>query len=84
MTQIYRKAQQWQELGMVLTRRADAAKTPAQARDMRAEAAEILEQYLNDTQNARGLYEQILADDPGHAKASDAIARIFERTLWTS
>src|SRR5690349_2344799 len=24
MTQIYRKAQQWQELGMVLTRRADA------------------------------------------------------------
>lgn len=80
MTQIYRKAQQWQELGMVLTRRADAAKTPAQARDMRAEAAEILEQYLNDNQSARSLYEQILADDPGHAKASDAIARIFERT----
>jgi tetratricopeptide (TPR) repeat protein/tRNA A-37 threonylcarbamoyl transferase component Bud32 len=80
MTQIYRKAQQWQELGMVLTRRADAAKTPAQARDMRAEAAEILEQYLNDTQSARALYEQILADDPGHAKASDAIGRIYERT----
>jgi tetratricopeptide (TPR) repeat protein/tRNA A-37 threonylcarbamoyl transferase component Bud32 len=80
MTQIYRKAQQWQELGMVLTRRADAAKTPAQARDMRAEAAEILEQYLNDNQSARALYEQILADDPGHGKASDAIARIYERT----
>jgi len=80
MTQIYRKAQQWQELGMVLTRRADAAKTPAQARDLRAEAAEILEQYLNDTSSARGLYEQILADDPGHAKASDAIGRIYERT----
>jgi tetratricopeptide (TPR) repeat protein/tRNA A-37 threonylcarbamoyl transferase component Bud32 len=80
MTQIYRKAQQWQELGMVLTRRADAAKTPAQARDLRAEAAEILEQYLNDTQNARALYEQILSDDPGHAKASDAVARIYERT----
>lgn len=80
LTQIYRKAQQWQELGMVLTRRADAAKTPAQARDLRAEAAEILEQYLNDTQNARALYEQILADDPGHAQASDAVARIYERT----
>ncbi len=79
MTQIYRKAQQWQELGMVLTRRADAAKTPAQARDLRAEAAEILEQYLNDTQNARALYEQILAADPGHTRASDAIAKIYER-----
>jgi tetratricopeptide (TPR) repeat protein len=79
MTQIYRKAQQWQELGMVLTRRADAAKTPAQARDFRAEAAEILEQFLNDTQSARALYEQVLADDPGHAKASDAIAKIYER-----
>jgi tetratricopeptide (TPR) repeat protein len=80
MTEIYRKAQQWQELGMVLTRRADAAKTPAQARDLRAEAAEILERYLNDTQNARVLYEQILADDPGHSRASDAIARIYETT----
>jgi tetratricopeptide (TPR) repeat protein len=80
MTQVYRKAQQWQELGMVLTRRADAAKTPAQARDLRAEAAEILEQYLSDTQNARVLYEQILADDPGHTKASNAIARIYEAT----
>jgi tetratricopeptide (TPR) repeat protein/tRNA A-37 threonylcarbamoyl transferase component Bud32 len=80
MAQIYRKAQQWQELGMVLSRRADAAQTPAQARDLRAEAAEILEQYLNDTQAARLLYEQILADDPGHSKASDAVARIYERT----
>ncbi|HXK17431.1 MAG TPA: serine/threonine-protein kinase, partial [Polyangiaceae bacterium] len=79
MTQIYRKAQQWQELGMVLSRRADAAKTPAQARDLRAEAAEILEQYLNDAQSARRLYEQILVDDPGHTRASDAIGRIYER-----
>ena len=68
MTQIYRKAQQWQELGVVLTRRADAAKTPAQARDMRTEAGEILEKYLNDTPNARSLYEQVLADDPGHSE----------------
>jgi tetratricopeptide (TPR) repeat protein/tRNA A-37 threonylcarbamoyl transferase component Bud32 len=80
LTQIYRKAQQWQELGLVLTRHADAAKTPAQARDLRAEAAEILEQHLNDTQSARSLYEQILAEDPGHTRASDAVARIYERT----
>lgn len=79
MAQIYAKAQQWQELGMVLTRRAAAAQTPAQGRDLRAEAASILEQYLNDTQSARALYEQILSEDPGHAAASDALARMFER-----
>ncbi len=84
MTQIYRKAQQWVELGMVLTRRADAA-APAQARDLRAEAAEILEIQLNDVGRARDLYEQILAEDPGHAKASEALARIYERTEdWSS
>ena len=80
MTEIYRKAQQWSELGMVLTRRADAAATPAQARELRAEAAEILELRLNDTDSARALYEQLLSEDPGQAKASDALARIYERT----
>jgi len=80
MTDIYRKAQQWSELGMVLTRRADAAATPAQSRELRAEAAEILELRLNDTDSARALYEQLLSEDPGQAKASDALARIYERT----
>ncbi|MEI9949525.1 MAG: protein kinase [Pseudomonadota bacterium] len=80
MTEIYRRAQQWSELGMVLTRRADAAASPAQARALRAEAAEILELRLNDTDSARALYEQLLSEDPGQAKASDALARIYERT----
>ncbi|HEY2409310.1 MAG TPA: tetratricopeptide repeat protein, partial [Polyangiaceae bacterium] len=80
MTQIYRKAQQWSELGMALTRRADAAISPAQARDLRAEAAEILDLHLNDSASARSLYEQILTDDPGHVKASDALAKLYERT----
>ena len=80
MTEIYRKAQQWSELGMVLTRRADAAATPAQARELRAEAAEILELRLSDTDGARALYEQLLSEDPGQGKASDALARIYERT----
>jgi len=80
MTEIYRKAQQWSELGMVLTRRADAAHTPAESRSLRAEAAEILELHLNDTKSARALYEQIIGEDPGQAKASDALGRIYERT----
>ena len=80
MTEIYRKAQQWSELGTVLTRRADAAASPAQARTLRAEAAELLELRLNDTDSARALYEQIVNEDPGQVKASDALARIYERT----
>ncbi|MBN2196584.1 MAG: tetratricopeptide repeat protein [Polyangiaceae bacterium] len=80
LTQIYRKAQQWPELGMVLTTRADAAATPALARDLRAEAAEILEVQLNDTGGARDLYEGILREDPGHARASEALGRIYDRT----
>ncbi len=80
MASTYRKAQQWPELGMVLTRRADAAAAPARRRDLRAEAAELLEHQLNDTGGARDLYIQILTEDPGHAKASEALGKIFERT----
>jgi tetratricopeptide (TPR) repeat protein/tRNA A-37 threonylcarbamoyl transferase component Bud32 len=79
LSQIYRKAQQWTELGMVLTRRADAAPTPARARELRSEAAELLELYLNDPNGARAMYEQILSEDPGQVRASDALCRLYER-----
>jgi tetratricopeptide (TPR) repeat protein len=78
MCQIYRKAQQWPELGTALLRWADAA-TPAVARDLRCEAAEILDVQLGDLGRARNLYEQILEDDPGHDKASDALVRLYEK-----
>jgi tetratricopeptide (TPR) repeat protein len=79
LAKIYRKAQQWSELGAVLTRRADAAASPAQARDFRAEAAELLELYLNDTTSARSMVEAILAEDPGHIAASNQLVRLCER-----
>ncbi len=80
MAAIYRKAQQWPELGAVLLRRADAAKTPARGRDLRAEAADLLENKLSDHTRAREVYEQVLAEDPGHEKATEALGRILERT----
>ena len=80
MTQIYRKAQQWAELVMVLRRRADAATAPARARDLQAEAADVLSHQLNDTGGARDLYEQILTADPGHHKASEALGKIYEKS----
>ena len=80
MTSIYRRAQQWPELVSLLMARADVATTAPKARDLRAEAAEILETRLNDLNRARDLYAAVLADDPGHARAGEAMARVAERT----
>lgn len=79
LTTLYRKSQQWSDLGMALMRRADAVADPARARDLRCEAAELLENQLNDPAGARDVYTQVLADDPGHAKAGEALGRLAER-----
>jgi tetratricopeptide (TPR) repeat protein len=76
---IYRRSQQWQELGVTLTRSADAARTPARARDLRTEAAELLELQMNDLGAARQLYETVLADDPSHARAVEGYGRTCEK-----
>lgn len=77
---VYRKLQQWSELGSTLLMRADAPRTaPAQARDFRAEAAEILETKLGAMEDARALYERVFAEDPGHEKAMDGLVRLHER-----
>lgn len=80
LTTIYRRAQQWPELVSLLMARADAATTAPKARDLRAEAAELLETRLNDLPRARDLFAAVLTDDPGHARAGEAMARIAERT----
>jgi tetratricopeptide (TPR) repeat protein len=79
MTEVYRKAQQWAELVAVLVTRVERALTPERARDLRAQAAEILESRLNDLGRARDLYEETLKEDPGHQKTVDALARIYQR-----
>ncbi len=78
LTAIYKKAQQWQELGRILTHRADAAATPSLARDLRAESGEVLEQNLGDLQGARAVYEQVLTEDPSHATAGAGLSRVLE------
>lgn len=80
MTAIYRRAQQWPELHTVLTQRADVAGASPKGRDLRVEAAEILEGKLNDAAKAKATYQTVLAEDPGHEKAGEALARIAEKT----
>ncbi len=79
LTVIYRRAQQWPELAQVLLGRADAAATTPRARDLRTEAAELFELRLNDLARAKDIYKQVVAEDPGHLKASEALARIAEK-----
>lgn len=79
LTVIYRRAQQWPELAAILMMRADATASSPRARDLRTEAAELLETKLNDPARAKELYTAVLADDPGHTRAGDALARIAER-----
>jgi tetratricopeptide (TPR) repeat protein len=80
MCAIYRRAQQWPELTSLLLKRADAAATTPRARDLKVEAAELLESKLNNPNQARDIYSAVVAEDPGHPKASEALARIAERT----
>ncbi len=80
LTNIYRRAQQWPELAALLIARADAAASTPKSRDLRVEAAELLETKLSDTKRASDIFSGVLADDPGHVRASEALGRIAERT----
>src|SRR5262249_47830974 len=77
---IYRRAQQWPELAAILLMRADAAATSPRARDLKSEAAELFETKLNDANRAKEIFQAVLAEDPGHVRAGEALTRIGERT----
>ncbi len=79
MSQLYRKGQQWSDLGMVLSRWADATTNASKARVLRAEAGEVAERHLGDPSGARTLYETVLAEDPSHERASDGLLRLCEQ-----
>lgn len=79
MSALFRAAQQYAELGQVLLRRAELATNAARARNLRAEAAELLESRLDQPAKAKELYEQVLAGDPAHEQASEALLRIYEK-----
>ena len=79
LSHIYRKAQQWPELATTLLSHADAMGSSPRARDLRSDAAELFESRLNDAKKARELYQNILQEDPAHARAGDALAKIAEK-----
>src|SRR5690606_2564298 len=78
LSDIARRSQQWRQLGALLSRRAEGAPAPL-ARDLKTEAAELLERQLADPGGARDLYAQVVEEDPGHGRAVDGLCRILER-----
>lgn len=79
MANVFRSNQQYGELGQVLMRRADAASSASRSREFKVEAAYLLESRLEQPAKAKELYEQVVAADPGHEKASEALLRIYEK-----
>lgn len=76
LCQLYRAAQQWHELGQTLLRRAEVA-APGLARDLKAEAAEVLVTHLGNPAAAQDLFRAVLTEDPGHESAALGIARLL-------
>lgn len=76
LAELYRRSQQWAELGQVLVRRADIA-APHLARDLRAEAAEVAAKRLNNPAGAEELFSAVLAEDPTHPKAAEGLADLL-------
>ena len=75
--ELYRKTQSWKELVTVLLQRADAAPNPARARELRADAAEVVMQKLNDRDRAAGMFQEIVEADPANPKAASALEVIL-------
>lgn len=79
LSTIYRKAQQWPELSQILLKRADVA-APNVARDLRAEAAEIVSGKLGSAQAALEMYEAVVSEDPGHERAVKGMVEMLRQT----
>jgi tetratricopeptide (TPR) repeat protein len=79
LSQIYKKAQQWAELSQILVRRADVA-APNIARDLRAEAAEIVSNKLGSAQAALELFESVVNEDPGHERAVTGMVEMLRQS----
>lgn len=76
---VYRANKMWSELGDLLVHRADVSTSPSDARELRTQAAQVLEKHLSDSDGAQELYERIIREDPGDLVVSQALSRIYEK-----
>jgi serine/threonine protein kinase/lipopolysaccharide biosynthesis regulator YciM len=82
---LYRRAQRWSELAVALLYWAGAARSPEKARDLRVDAAQVLEQRLNDVAAAQDLLVEVLEQDLGCDAAAQALCRSYEHVSeWSA
>ncbi|RLB55342.1 MAG: hypothetical protein DRJ42_06415, partial [Deltaproteobacteria bacterium] len=80
---LYKKSQSWQELVTLLSGRADKEQNPAKARDIRAEAGEVVYKKMGDSKASGDLFMQILEEDPAHPLAADLLEEVYtEQKNW--
>jgi tetratricopeptide (TPR) repeat protein len=76
---IFRAAHQWPELVQVIERLVEVASVPSVRRDRMAEAAALCEERLGAADRARELYRAVLLEDVTHARAAQALERLYTR-----
>jgi tetratricopeptide (TPR) repeat protein len=77
LCKLYDHAEAYSDLVTLLVHRADSAATPALSRDLRAQAGQVAQDKLFDSELAKQLFSQVLAEDPSHALSLDALEEIY-------
>jgi len=77
MGNLYRKNQQWQELGRTLTEALKHATSEKDRKEIQTELGELLEKQLGETEKGMVFYKNALEVDPHHLPALEALERIY-------
>ena len=77
MGSLYRKNQQWQELGRTLTEALKHATSEKDRKEIQTELGELLEKQLNEEEKGMMFYKNALEVDPYHLPALEALERIY-------
>jgi tetratricopeptide (TPR) repeat protein len=74
---LYRKNQQWQELGRTLTEALKHATAESDRKEVQTELGELLEKQLGDVDKGIIFYKNALEVDPHYLPALEALERIY-------
>jgi len=77
MASLFRKNQQWQELGRTLTEALNHATTETDRKELQTELGELLERQLGDVEKGTLFYKNALDVDPYYLPALNALERIY-------
>lgn len=83
MASLYRKNQQWQELGVTLTEALKQATSEKDRKEIQTEIGELLDKQMGDTDKGMVFYKNALEVDPYYLPALEALERIYTERQQT-